>query len=192
MGIADIFPFLLIFLLFIAFGTQIFRTKKILLFARSLFFISVVIVLAYLTYVSYLQYSAFKNGPLGLTIGTVDGLIWFFGYIRLHYLNEYLLSLIVALLLIFVADYFNRKRGKIFFEDDESYIASACIFLVGYPSFLFYVPIMLVLPALVSAIFMRRGERLPLYYFWAPTAIVVLLAVHFWAGQQTWWNSFRF
>lgn len=173
-------------------AAQIFLREFIAARARLMFWLSVALILGYVSYTAYLQYRAFETGPLSLVLGTVEGLKWFVGYAQLHFLNEYLVSLITAIAVTLFAEYLNRKKGERFFEREELYIAALGIFLVGYPGFIFYVPFVLVLSSLISLLFVSRGERLPLYYFWTPSAIVVLLAVQFWAEKQGWWTSFRF
>jgi len=171
---------------------QIFERDFLKRSIRLIAFGAFVAVVLYWTYISVLQYQAFEGGPLGYTLHTTDGIRWFFGYVRLHYWNTHLISFIAAILLILIAEYFHKKKGKIFFEDEELYIAALGIFLVGYPGILFYIPLMLLLPAIAAAIFLKKGERMPLYYFWMPVAIGVILAVQFWGVHQSWWNSFRF
>jgi len=176
----------------IIFIAQLYKRSMVLKLARTLFFVSVIGIFGNLAYLSYAQFLAFKNGPLGFTISTGEGIRWFLGYIQLHFLNQFLISLIAAFIIIFIVQYLNKKRGGQFFEREELYVAVTGLFLVGYPGWLFYLGVMLVLPAIISIIFVRRGERLPLYYFWMPTAVVVLVWVQFFAMHQAWWTQFRF
>jgi len=171
---------------------QIFWRRNSAKIVKPIFWSAAAIVLAYIVYVSYLQYQAFQGGPLSATLGTISGLKWFFGYARLHFWNQYLVSFIAALGIFALAKYINKKRGEIFMEREEIYLGGLGTFLVGYPGFFFYIILVLALSVLTSALFVRKGERLPLYYFWMPTAIVALLTINFWAGNQSWWASFRF
>jgi hypothetical protein len=162
--------------------------KYIKFIALGVFLLAV----GYWTYISMLQYQAFEAGPLSTTLHTVQGVKWFVGYVRLHYWNTHLVSLVFSIALIAVAEYFHKRRGRVFFEDEELYIAAIGIFLVGWPGILGYVPAMLLVPAIASALFLRRGERLPLYYFWMPLAMAVILTIAFWGIYQPWWGYFRF
>ena len=173
-------------------GIQIFKRANVLRFIRPIFWITALLILGYLSYLTYLQYQAFQGGLLGTTLGTKDGLLWFAGYVRLHFWNQYIISFIFALLIFLLAEYLNKKRGEIFMEKEEIYLGGLGTFLVGYPGFFFYLPLVLLSSIVGSAIFLKRGERMPLYYFWMPTAMAVLLAIHFWAQYQGWWASFRF
>jgi len=174
------------------FGIQILWRHKIIKIIRPIFWGTAFLVLAYLLYAAYLQYQAFQGGPLSFTLGTVKGLFWFFGYVRLHIWNQFLVSFAAALGIFALAKYINKKRGEIFMEREEIYLGGLGTFLVGYPAFFFYIILVLLLSSLISFLFLPRGERLPLYHFWMPTAIVVLLTAQFWAENQSWWASFRF
>ncbi|PIR89100.1 MAG: hypothetical protein COU07_02630 [Candidatus Harrisonbacteria bacterium CG10_big_fil_rev_8_21_14_0_10_40_38] len=165
------------------------KTKK---FIKPLFWTTSVLVLGYLSYITYLQYKAFQKSYLDLTIGTLDGLKWFAGYVQLHFWNTYLVSFVAALLIFALAKYINKKRGEVFLEGEEIYLGGLGVLLVGYPSFFFYIPLVLLLAIITSLITKKQKERLPLYYFWMPTAILVLLVIFFWAEHQSWWFTFRF
>lgn len=160
--------------------------------ARTIFFVSLAAILGYLSYYTYLQYQAFNSGLLRFTLGTQEGLLWFVGYVRLHFWDQYGVALLAAFLIVLIAEYFNKKKGGIFMEPEEFYLAALGIFLVGYPGFFFYIILVLLASAVASAIFLKKGERLPLYYFWIPTAIAVLIAIQLLGQYQPWWTSFRF
>lgn len=171
---------------------QMYRRPLLERLASRIFLYSAGLAFVYLIWIAYLQFRAFQGGVLGLTLGRPDTFLWFLGYVRLHFWNEYLLSLPAAILFALIAGYFNKKYNERFFEKEELYLIALGILLTGYPAFIFYIPLVLLVSIIASALFVKRGERLPLYHFWASTALVVLLAVHFWASSQGWWNSFRF
>lgn len=171
---------------------QLFFREKLKKHASRFFLYSAAIVFLYLLYIGFLQFREFQTGIMAPVLGTKSGFLWFLDYTRLHYWNEYLISLPVALLAAYIAYYFNRKYQERFFEREEPFLAALGILLVGYPGFLFYLPLALFIPSVASAIFVKRGERLPLYHFWIPVAIIVLLVIQFWAKDQSWWGTFRF
>ena len=111
MDIIGLFPYIILVVLTGIFLLQIFFRDLLMRAIRSIFFFSFFLVLAYLVYIGTLQYQAFLSGPLGVTLHTVSGLRWFFGYASLHYFNTYTVSLIASFLLIFVAQYFHKKRN---------------------------------------------------------------------------------
>ena len=171
---------------------QIFWRRRLPAIVAPVFYGSAAAVFAYLGYVSYLQYQAFNAGVLSQVLSTRSGFAWFFNYVRLHFLNEYLLSLLGALVMWLIAEYFNKRRGEVFFEREETYLAGLGAFLVGYPGWLFYLPTVLISGILASVVFVKKGERLPLYHFWLPIAIVCAVVIQFWAQYQPWWGQFRF
>ncbi len=160
--------------------------------ASRFFLYSAGAAFAYLMYLGFLQFKAFQSSFLGLTLGTRSGFSWFLGYVSLHFWNEYLFSLAAAILFALVAGYFNKKYHERFFEREELYLIALGILLTGYPGFIFYIPFVLLASIIVSAFFVRRGERLPLYHFWMPVAFLSVLVIHLWAANQGWWDTFKF
>jgi hypothetical protein len=161
------------------------HTSRVFLYASGFF-------AAYLLYVGFLQFLAFQSGILGGLLGQGETFRWFLGYVRINFWNEYIVSFALAILFILVAGYANRKTNERFFESEERYLGALGIFIVGYPGCLFYIVAMLLVPAAVSLYFIRRGERLPLYYFWMPVAAALVAVIHFWAGHQAWWSLYKF
>ncbi len=176
----------------IVFFLQFQKRELLLKTIKPIFWLTALLLFSYAGILSYFQYQAFQSGPLSYTIGTVDGLKYFFSYARFHFWNTYLVSFIVALLLFWVSAYLDKKRGQVHFEHDELYIIALGILITGYPAFLFYIVLVLLLAAISSALLVKKNERLPLYYFWMPSAIITTLLVALWAGNQGWWASFRF
>lgn len=187
-----IFFYLFLGILVLTTWLQIYRRPLAARLASRIFLYSSGFALAYLIWIGFLQFRAFQSGVLGLTLGTRETFLWFLGYTRLHFWNEYLLSLPVAVLFALIALYFNKRYHERFFENEELYLIALGILLVGYPGFIFYIPLVLLISIVTSLIFVRRGGRLPLYHFWAPVAAAALLIAHFWASSQGWWAAFRF
>lgn len=171
---------------------QLFSREKLKKHASRFFLYSAAVAFAYLLYIGFLQFRDFQSGIMGPLLGKKSGFLWFLSYTRLHYWNKYLISLPAGILVALVAYYFNKKHAERFFEPEELYLAALGILLVGYPGFLFYIPLVLIASVVGSLLFVRRGERLPLYHFWLPTALVVLFIIQFWARNQEWWATFRF
>ena len=173
---------------------EFFRRAWLKKHASRIFLYAVFVVGTYLIYVVFLQFQAFLSGPLGFikSDGFLNFVTYTLGYARLHYLNDYLISFLAAILFALIGGYFNKKYNERFFEKEELYLLALGILLTGYPGFIFYIPLTLFASAIVSAIFVKHGERLPLYHFWVPTALAVVFVIHFWASNQVWWNSFRF
>ena len=179
-------------ILLVAFFLQSSKREKTRKLLKFVFWKSTGLALIYLSYITYLQYEAFQNGPIGITLGTVDGLKWFTGYMRLHFWNTYIISFIAALAIFAFAKFINKRKKEIFFENEEIYVGALGIFLVGYPAFFFYIPLVLLAAIITSLITKKQKERLSLYFFWMPTALIILSIVYFWAERQTWWATFKF
>ncbi len=193
--IAHIFALPLYFKLLIlalVFGAQILKPQWLKKWSPAIFVGAVMVVGLYLFELSILQYQSFLSGLLSRVLNQKQGLDWFLNYVRLHFWDQYLISLIGALLFYLAAKYMNDKKGERFFEREEVWLGMLGIFLVGYPGWFFYVALILLLPAVLSLVFLKRNERLPLYYFWLPTAVFVILIVHFVLAKQSWWGRFIF
>lgn len=159
---------------------------------RPIFYVSLIGAFSYAGYQIVAQYQIFNSSPIQYSLNSPDGLKWFLGYARLHFLNSHLVSLIFAIIILCLAEYFNKKKGEIFMEREEYHLAALGVFLVGYPGFLFYIPLVLISGAIASLMLVKRGERLPLYHFWIPTALIVILIIEFWASNQPFWKLFVF
>jgi len=192
MEIQTIFLVLLFAILLVVEILQLQRPTLLKKSASRLFLYSAGAIFLYLIYIAFLQFKAFQSGPLGLIIGSKEGFLWFLNYSRLHHWNEYLVSLPIAILFALIARFFNNKYNERYFHKEELYLIALVILLIGYPGFLFYIPAMLIIPAVISAIFIKRGERLPLYHLWIPVAIATFLFVRLWAVNQIWWKQFVF
>ena len=191
-NILDVPFWLSLAVLVVTLALEFFRARLLVRHASRIFLYGTFLIFVYFIYIGFLQFVAFKSGVLGSILGTKGTFLWFLDYVRLHYWNDYLISLPVAILFALVGYYFNKKYNERFFEKEELFLIAIGILFVGYPGFFFYIPLVLLASIIASAIFVKRGERLPLYHFWMPTAVAALFAIHFWASSQSWWNQFRF
>ncbi|MST04158.1 MAG: hypothetical protein EXS49_01140 [Candidatus Pacebacteria bacterium] len=170
-----------------------FKKRHLLLkFIRPIFYISLIGAFSYISYQIIDQYNNFDAGIISNTLNSEIGLKWFLSYVRFHFLNSHLVSLIFAIIILCLAEYFNKKKGEIFMEREEYHLSALGIFLVGYPGFIFYIPAVLISGIIGSLIFIKKGERLPLYHFWIPVALIIILIIEFWAKNQDFWKLFAF
>jgi hypothetical protein len=181
------FSFLIAISVFVLF-IQIWKRELVTRIVRPVYWGSALVTLGYLSFLTYMQYNAFLEG---LTLG-VRGKVWFVGYARVHFWNSYLISFVASLLVFWLVEYFNRKRGEVFFEKEETYIIALGVFLVGYPGFFFYIISVLCISIFASLIFGKRRERFPLYYLWMPVCTVLMVVVNFLIMHTNWWATFRF
>lgn len=159
------------------------------------FFLSATVLFFYSFYQSYLQYRSFDSGIFHEWLQTKGGVLWFLSYIQLHFWNPYLTALFVGIGIVFLFRFLNRRFGERFFEREEPILAGLAVFLVGYPSFLFYLFAVLVVYLFFhffSFIRARDLGRVPLYTFWLPSALFVILVTRFWLEELPWWKQFVF
>ena len=158
-------------------GAQIFLRSWFLRIIKFILPILVVIFLTFPSYSSYMQYVSWATGPLSkLFLPPHTNISYFLGYVGTRFFVPWLVALLAAIILPNIANYYNRKYGERFFETEEIQIFALCIFLTGYPGFLFYLVLLMFLGTLFSIGYtiMHKG-RLPLYYLWVPIAICAII-----------------
>ncbi len=196
MDVQLIFSYVVLGILFSLTVIEILVRNSVKRLASRFFLYSSLLAAAYLIVIGFLQFRSFQSGVLGGVLGTGKGLQWFLSYVQLHFWNEYVVSFIAAILFLLISYYLNKKFKGRYFEPEERYLAATGIFLVGYPLWLFYIVIVLVLSTLASALFVKKGERLPLYHFWIPTALGLFIALNFVLLNipvvSRFWGGFRF
>ena len=163
---------------------------------KTVFLTPVVILLGMSFYFSWRQYLLWSAGSLTqFFLPPYQDIGYFAFYSLTRFFAPYLISLVFALLILWIAIIFNKKSGGIFFEKEEPYLAAISLFLVGHPGWLIY------LVALISVYFIlhtlnlalrREATRLPLYHLWAPTAFFVILINEYWLSSTHWWQLLSF
>lgn len=146
-------------------------------FIKWLWRISLAVVFAGAVYFSWLQYQVWTVSPvMRFVLPPHSGIGYFLTYVASRFFYPWILSGLAAFLTAKLAERFNKKFGDRFFEKEEIKLISLGVFLSGWPGFLFYLGVILVLGALISVFYQifARG-RLPLYYFWMTVAIFVMI-----------------
>ena len=89
----------------------------------------------YYFYLVYAQYLAWRDGGelLKLLVPPYQSITYVFGYHFTRFALYYLISFLVAVLFLWTANYFNRRFGYRFFENEEAYLGAIAIFLLGNP-----------------------------------------------------------
>ncbi|MEK7076889.1 MAG: hypothetical protein AAB967_01520, partial [Patescibacteria group bacterium] len=97
-------------------------------------------------------------------------------YVGSRYLAPPAIALLAAIIFGYAAWFLNKKFGERFFENEEPALFALGVFLAGYPGFLFYIPLVLVIGILLAIHYslLKKG-RTPFYYLWLPTAIFAIL-----------------
>lgn len=152
--------------------------------AGSLFVGGVFLVFLQSIFLSLRQYEIWKSGPLAQFLLPPHQTGYFFSYIGYKIFTPWLLSLLAAVLVARAAEYWNRRSGDRFFEQEEIWFIRFGFFLTGYPGFLLYAVVILVAGVFYSSlcVISSRG-RAPLYYLWLPAALLSLLIKGFFIPQ---------
>ncbi len=167
-------------------------------FLKIIFSLSILVVLGALTYLSYRQYLDWSKNDLSrYLLPPYQSISYFIFYVGARFFSPYLISLTAAFLFIFAAKKYNKKYEERFFYPEEYYLGAISFFLSGYPGVLFYIililsaAIILSLLVLIVSRWSLEGERLSLYYFWAPIAIFIILMTEFWLKTLPWWGLLK-
>lgn len=164
-------------------------------FFRRVFVFSIIFIFGYLIYLSYQQYQNWSQGEISkFFLPPYQGIGYFIFYVGTRFFAPYLVSLIAAFLFIYAAKRYNQKYEERFFYPEEYWLGATSIFLVGYPGALFYIVFIIAIAVILSLIIGRwslAGERLSLYYFWAPIAILTILIMEFWLKTLPWWSLLK-
>lgn len=165
-------------------------------YGRAVFFAAIVIIFSLSSYYGFRQYLAWLDDPLGkFLLPPYQGPGYFASYSLIHFFASYLASLGLALLVLGTAVFFNKKAEEAFFEKEEPYLAAVSLFLVGYPGWLVYLIVLILIYLTLHVIYYllrRKSVRLPLYRLWAPTAFFVILINEYWLSNTHWWQLLSF
>ncbi len=167
-------------------------------FFKQVFIFSIIVVFSFLFYLSFRQYQAWSlNEVSKFFLPPHQSIGYFIFYVGARFFSPYLISLTAAFLFIFAAKKYNKKYEERFFYPEEYYLGAISFFLSGYPGVLFYIililsaAIILSLLVLIVSRWSLEGERLSLYYFWAPIAIFIILMTEFWLKTLPWWGLLK-
>jgi len=95
-----------------------------------------------------------------------------------HYWFESIITIITAVIVFFGIYSLNKKFEENLFYNEEKYLAALGILAVGWPNCLIFLCLVLFLGVvchLISFLFNKGRNRLPLLYFWIPCALLILL-----------------
>lgn len=177
MNVFDKFGLTLSLILFLI---QIFKKD----FLKNLGFIWILAVGGIFTsgiLISIEQYFFWKNDLVfKYVIPPHKDISYFLRFVGMRFFAPWVLALIASLIFGFVSIWANKKYNERFFENEEIYLGSLGMFLVGWPGFLFYLILILFSGLVFSFIYhLKNKGRAPLYYFWLPAVIVVILVKAF-------------
>ncbi len=140
---------------------------------KNIFTFSILGILIGIIYLIFSQYKVWQSDNLTkLFLPPYRSVNYFLFYVFTRFFLPYLISFFTALVFIFLINYFNKKYEERFFYPEEIYFGTIAIFLTGYPNFIFYLVLMLILGVILTSL---SKIRFSLYYFWLPTAIFVII-----------------
>ncbi|OGZ01286.1 MAG: hypothetical protein A3B13_03280 [Candidatus Liptonbacteria bacterium RIFCSPLOWO2_01_FULL_45_15] len=157
-----------ILVLILSIGAQLFGRSLFGKCVKPVFVFSVLGNFGYAFYLSFLQYHAFlqpfREWP------------YFAYYVGWRFFSPIIVALVFALAAKFISEFLNPRFNERFLEKEESWLLALGVFLTGYPGFLFYIPLMLVVGLFISAFYHFFGKgRAPFFYAWLPVAIFAIL-----------------
>lgn len=157
-------------------------------------------------FLSYAQFQLWRNNQLAkYFLPPYRSINYFLEYTFFRHWSHFLAALIFSLIILFLAKYFNNRRGGRYFYDEEPYFLAIAILAVGYPGWLVYFTLMLLVPTMWSAIIMgwRRLKKLfelgivnkelgdvrtSYYYLWLPLAVGAIL-INMWLVTFSFWSK---
>lgn len=120
---------------------------------------------------------------------------YFLKYSLYHFWLSYIVSLIIGLIFFFLASYYNKKHGNIFFEKEEPYFLALSIFLAGHPGWILYLIIMFLVTLLYSSyswLSAKEMHRISFYYWWLPLAGLTIILDKFLLQYWAFYSIFIF
>ena len=175
------------------FTRHFFRKENFSKFLRYIWIISVVAILGILTYWATLQYQLWESSEFTKhLLPPYQSFGFFYSYVGKRFFAPWLISLLFAIVISRVSKLLNKKYGERFFENEEIELIAFGVFLVGYPGFFIYLPLLLVVYLVlqiinnIRAVFSSQGiknvseepaysRRLSAYYLWIPLAILAII-----------------
>ena len=156
--------------------------------ARRFFVISIFVVFFWGFYESFLQYRIWSGVVLSkFLLPPYQSIFYFLKYSFIHFFEDHLISLGAGLLFLLGATALNNRFQKRFFEEEEPYLGALAMFLMGQPFWMIYFVIVMAIGVLGTLFLIFKAKmvgsatihRFPLYYFWIPVAIIVLIIKNF-------------
>lgn len=139
---------------------------------RKLFWIVVILEIVFLADLTKYLYLLWEGNELSkYLLPPYSGLEYFFFYAGTRIWAPYLVSFVVGFIGFLGFKWLNKKRGGMFFYDEELYFLWLGVFLSGHPGWIVYFIILFALMFILTA---YRKTRTSFYYLWFPMGIVAI------------------
>ena len=147
---------------------------------KYIFLISLFLIFGLLFYQSFKQYQLWSQNEISqYLLPPHRSINYFIFYVFRRIFASYLISLMVAILFLFAAKFFNKKYEERFFYHEEYYLGALAIFLMSHPGWLFYLIFLISAYLLIhfySLLITHYSlQRVSLYYLWLTVAIFVII-----------------
>jgi len=150
---------------------------------------AILIMALVLGYTTYLQFVTWQENEISrFLLPPHNPINYFIFYTFTRIWLQYLISLIVGLVVLTIAQYFNRKHPERFFYKDEPYLLALGLFLPGHPGWILYLVLALTVHLLVAigyTLVAKQTQRLSFYHFWLPLAAIAIIL-------DPWLSQFEF
>lgn len=143
---------------------------------KALWILGTIIIGGVLLYWVLALYSAWEgNGITKFFLPPYQPPGYFLLYARKLF-APWVLSWGTGIVLAWGTRWLNRYYEDRFLEEGESALLGLCFFLCGYPTFLWYGVAMLAVGVCLTGVYgFFRWGRAPLYYWWVPMAMFVII-----------------
>ncbi len=164
-------------ILILTWGALLTKRSLLVRYVKFILPASAVAVFSTLFYYAFLQYKVWEGNDFSkFFLPPYQNLDYFTEYVGTRFFLPWILALLVAFFIPNVAKFLHRRLGERFFEAEEIPLMALGTFLVGYPGFLFYWILVLLVGVLLSTLYLLLAKgRAPLYHVWLPAAIFVII-----------------
>lgn len=160
-------------------GAQLRWRSFLVLHARKMFWLMIALTALVLLYESQQQFVTWATAtpPARYLVPPYQSLGYFLFYIFYRIWAPYIVSGLMAAIVLIATIYGNKRFGQRFFYSEEPYLIALSFFIIGHPLWIGYLFLTIVaycIYMLIRHFYARRPGRVTFYYFWLPIAIAIL------------------
>ncbi len=165
-------------------GAQLVKRSLLVSYRRMIFWGTIALTTILLFVETDQQFILWANAPspARYLVPPYQDLSYFLIYSFFRFWAPYLLSGLIAVIILLATQYGNRRYHERFFYPDEPYLIALAVFIVGHPVWIGYLLITVIsycLYLLAHRIYSKQSERLTFYYFWLPVALISIGIISF-------------
>jgi len=145
---------------------------------RKIYFFYLFFLIFYALGLSGLNYYLWKSQEFtNKFLPPFTPISYFFRYSFQYFYFEIILRIVFSLTIFFALDFFNKKFKEKFFYQEEKYLASLAILVLGWPVsffYLFFVLFLGIIYHLILILFLKKNTRVSFLMFWPIVALLTL------------------